>query len=962
MLRFFTQRIGSKTAAKSRRPLALRVQPLEDRLLMAADIRWTNEGSAANDQDGFNAEFGDANADIARANVKAAIADWAKVIDNFNYEGVGTSFHAPVANTFFLEVHATGSVANEGLDLGTAGITEIRDVGADGKPWRATIRLDDDAFGRGWAFDTTPNDHLEFTNVLTSFAASAPISAATLVGGPGVVFNGNLDFRDTVLHEIGHAVGIELAEIRLRLDDFVTDAGWDQHPLAIGQGLRLLSLDDVQATFTTEGGGHLYEAAPDPEFPDVPSHPLDLMSDGRAMYDRPASDTIGFSTAPILRRLISDLDVSILSDVYGYSVKLPSAQGPTFFAGLSTVTNVLTVVGDPAMPADGQIVLERNGNVLNVAVNGMKQSFSTVGITAINVIGNRQTLVLSEQNSTAGRTYNITPTALSSSSFSALISYTNLKGMILRTGTGSDTIYAGPDPNFSLLIEAGFGNDTIVVSSGKTTVNAGFDHDTISVLGGKVTVEGNVGSDTLNVHLEPRAAFGFVEKVYTINAGLIKATGGGHVEYFGIDEVHLSPLEDGAYRYNVESTDTSPGVTLHTSLTATKNEVRLAAGNYGFETIRRAITIDGRASADAVNFADELTIEDHFGTSGQTYLVGASGAGSRLIRGDQTVVYFSGLDRMILNGTPFDDTLTIESHAGSAALQFNAGTANDSDQLIGPNRLNTWNVGPTTYWKLNGNIEFRNVEILTGGSQSDHFIFAAGAQVQGRVAGAGGVDTLDYAAYVTPVIVDLGLNYAMNIGVYGGDNGSLPGNNPLSILAMSLLPITNVTGIENVIGGISNDRLTGNALGNVLRGGPGSDTLIGAEGVDLLLGEGDNDTLDGGAGRDFLIGGLGADKLFGGSDDDLLIGGRTSYDTNERGLSRIMMQWTRKDLDYAARVDAIFRTIPEKLNTTSVLDDATVDELCGGDGLDWFIASVLYKTGDKLIGRLNAEILGFAGL
>jgi len=55
---------------------------------------------------------------------------------------------------------------------------------------------------------------------------------------------------------------------------------------------------------------------------------------------------------------------------------------------------------------------------------------------------------------------------------------------------------------------------------------------------------------------------------------------------------------------------------------------------------------------------------------------------------------------------------------------------------------------------------------------------------------------------------------------------------------------------------------TGNALDNVIRGGPGANTLLGRAG---------NDTLYGGAGNDLLDGGTGADKMYGGRGDDVFI-------------------------------------------------------------------------------------------
>ncbi len=70
--------------------------------------------------------------------------------------------------------------------------------------------------------------------------------------------------------------------------------------------------------------------------------------------------------------------------------------------------------------------------------------------------------------------------------------------------------------------------------------------------------------------------------------------------------------------------------------------------------------------------------------------------------------------------------------------------------------------------------------------------------------------------------------------------------------------------IENAIGGIANDTLSGNGLDNLLAGRDGGDRLLGFDG---------EDTLRGGIGRDHLYGGSSGDQLYGGGGQDTLFGG-----------------------------------------------------------------------------------------
>lgn len=82
-----------------------------------------------------------------------------------------------------------------------------------------------------------------------------------------------------------------------------------------------------------------------------------------------------------------------------------------------------------------------------------------------------------------------------------------------------------------------------------------------------------------------------------------------------------------------------------------------------------------------------------------------------------------------------------------------------------------------------------------------------------------------------------------------------------------------ILNIENLQGGAGADRLSGDALANLIQGGGGADRLAGRRGGDLLVGQDGNDRLDGGIGADLLEGGSGSDQLIGGLGADRLTGG-----------------------------------------------------------------------------------------
>jgi Ca2+-binding RTX toxin-like protein len=79
--------------------------------------------------------------------------------------------------------------------------------------------------------------------------------------------------------------------------------------------------------------------------------------------------------------------------------------------------------------------------------------------------------------------------------------------------------------------------------------------------------------------------------------------------------------------------------------------------------------------------------------------------------------------------------------------------------------------------------------------------------------------------------------------------------------------------VEDVTGASSGvDRITGNALNNILTGGALPDTILGLGGADNLVGANGPDFLYGGTENDTLQGGSGDDQLFGEADDDNLSG------------------------------------------------------------------------------------------
>ena len=121
------------------------------------------------------------------------------------------------------------------------------------------------------------------------------------------------------------------------------------------------------------GGIHVYEGPPDPNFPNAPTQPGDLLNAGRAS-----------NPPPTVRQLISDFDVKVLVDAFGFDAVLPS-QVNTFHVALDRNSGSLFVVGDTGSSND-DITISRSGDEFVVRVNETSEAVSADEVTSISIL------------------------------------------------------------------------------------------------------------------------------------------------------------------------------------------------------------------------------------------------------------------------------------------------------------------------------------------------------------------------------------------------------------------------------------------------------------------------------------------------------------------------------------------------------------------------------------------------
>jgi Ca2+-binding RTX toxin-like protein len=218
---------------------------------------------------------------------------------------------------------------------------------------------------------------------------------------------------------------------------------------------------------------------------------------------------------------------------------------------------------------------------------------------------------------------------------------------------------------------------------------------------------------------------------------------------------------------------------------------------------------DDGESGEGDNVASD--VEDVGGGSAGDTIVAQSGNvvnGLYGNGGDDTIIAGGGNDAYVVGGQGSDD---LRGEGGNDGLYGSPGV----DFLWGGAGTDVLNAGSGD-------------DQLSGGPDADTFN------------GSTGTDTAYYADVADRVTVSLD-------GATGNDGAQGEGD-------------TVKGDVENILGGLASDRLTGDAGANVIRGGAGNDVVDGGLGADQLFGDADRDTL---RARDGI-----ADTVSCGADED----------------------------------------------------------------------------------------------
>jgi Ca2+-binding RTX toxin-like protein len=480
------------------------------------------------------------------------------------------------------------------------------------------------------------------------------------------------------------------------------------------------------------------------------------------------------------------------------------------------------------------------------------------------------------------------------------VNYKATGGALMLTLDGSSTLnetFKLDNPGATVRVNGNGGNDKLNVRAlskpaiadcgvGNDTIKVGYALNSLDLILASLTVAGGGGVDAVIV-ADQSAGSG---KTYTLGAAALTRA--------GVPIIFDDTLE------GLTVATTNLNDTVHVTGVPTLTQVGIKAGGSTGDTLTGPVGANlwkiTSQNAGALNGTIKFSeFENLQGGPGKDVFAFAKGIG---VSG--TVAGQGGADTFDYSAytTPIFvnlQTLQATGMAGFSGIERVIG-GHGSDQLVGRNLDNLWEIlgqdsGVVT--DVNSSVAFSAVENLIGGTATDRFRFHAVigpaqqlAQLSGNLNGAGGSNSLDYAALAVPVVVKLQTGKAT--GVAG-----------------------TVSNISNVVGGQGNDILIGNPFANILDGGAGFDLLIGRDGADILI---------------------------GGDGDDVLIGCSTQYD-NIPALLKLLEEWTSGS-SYDDRVSHL--TAGGGLNglilltPTTVTDDMVGDILTGSAGTDFFWAKL----------------------
>lgn len=535
-------------------------------------------------------------------------------------------------------------------------------------------------------------------------------------------------------------------------------------------------------------------------------------------------------------------------------------------------------------------------------------------------------------------------------------------GDYLDGGAGNDKLYAY---DAYIGVDDGSEIDTLIGGAGDDLLSFGYGDN----------ADGGTGTDRLSISLRSATAGAVLDLTVLFAGGTITLGGGTITGFEAYDVIYGTDYGDTIITGDAPNV----GIFLLTGIQGFGGDDAITTGS-------RADTVSGGLGNDIIHSGgdqDRISGDEGndilYADAGNDTVFG--GDGNDEIHGgadNDTIQADAGIDQLFGDGG--NDSL----RGGTGADMMNGGAGDDTYYLEdGDTIVEAVGGGFDTVY-TDSTFQFAATNFaLSAGAEIE--VFAAsgnsnivdvnltgnefGQRIVGNIRnnildGGGGADTLVGGQGNDIYIVDV----TGDVVTENAGEGTDEIRTALSSYSLAALPnVENLTGTSN-----SGQTLTGNTVGNVLRGGGGNDVLDGASGADTMIGGGGNDLylvdqmgdtvtenagegtdeirtaqasyslaalgnvenltgtatsgqiLTGNAANNFIIGSIGNDALFGADGSDILIGGR--------GLDRLTGGAGADTFVFASVADSLTEAF--RSDGGKFLPDIILDFTAGQDRID----------------------------
>jgi Ca2+-binding RTX toxin-like protein len=259
-----------------------------------------------------------------------------------------------------------------------------------------------------------------------------------------------------------------------------------------------------------------------------------------------------------------------------------------------------------------------------------------------------------------------------------------------------------------------------------------------------------------------------------------------------------------------------------------------------------------------------------FGSPGDDLIVG-SNEDDTIFAGDGMDSIFAGSGDDEINGEGGADTIrgnggsdTIDAGAGDDSVSW---SINDGDDSIkATSGLDTVDLNGTTAndtFNISGTGTVLQISADVASPTVDPIVSIESGTTIVNVNGLAGDDTFNFAS------IDLVNEILLNVN--GGTGQDMINTNGVDLSGIRV-GFDAGDGNDTILGGDGDETIVGGAGNDMINGGGGNDSLDGGTGDDVLVGGVGNDTLRGGLGIDRIDGGDGDDSLAGGFNNDTING------------------------------------------------------------------------------------------